>query len=744
MSYALNMHSACKVMVASGIAKSDAHLILTTLEREQKGSGSEFLLKRLKTLRQYCECKLMGKPASLPWFRTTRSGMPKDLGWRKLVSSDPEKGIQNVSVLIMDMIHKPDQKTKDTIYDNIFRHDPISQDIRERFATPTHEFVSAFNRVPYPLKCRRYAPDTLQGVSFPLYEGKTYRVKATKTGEKDKDSLLTLYYEGLCSAPMSLADHLLQKANTAREMSNKLPSLFEKEVDYLDVLQDIVRVEAFDNLSGLEDYGGDLSKVEIPEIVGSIGVIPSPGMKDRVIANPNPAVQSALYNLGEFLGQVTKHLEGCYVYDQKAGIRQIQEYLSQGITLASVDMSAATDRLSAEAGWDLISNCVAKSKRQRISRPIIEDDLAFFKKVSRSAFYIGNLGEDDVEYVSYTQGQPMGLKPSFPMLTLMNIKAGKDAQAKVPESVCPIVVGDDIVIDARCLDYYLDTIQGLGGKVNLEKTLVSNTHVKFCSRIITSTSVIREKPRYVEGDRMQNALQLGNLRLLKPWERSVALSAASQSLNDLDEININVDQSPLVDRITDRAIQRLVDNGLESSLYTVQPEIAKLSLDLRRNQETDIHQKITSEREQRYQYETGRVLSDDYDSLEFVDYLSEVDIPVQVTRYDHHTDSRSKPHGDIQRIKKIAKSSKSNEVSHASFDHHEGSLLYDKHTALFEPTGSNQVLDITESLREQQSKVTKEVASRPLSHKRRPLPSNFEDILKQWEERDKDDDEFSH
>lgn len=738
MSLALNMQSACKVMVASGIAKSDTHQILSTLEREQSGSGSEFLLKRLKDLRKFCEDRIMGLPTSLPWFRTTRSGMPKDLGWRKLVTSDPNKGLQNVSVLIMDMIHKPDQKTKNEIYDNILRHDPIDLSIRERFATPSQELIRAFNQSYYPIEYRKYAPDTLRGVSFPLYEGKTYRVKATKSGEKDKDSLLTLFYEGLCSAPISLADHILERVEICKQCNRS--GSFDEEIHYLETLQDIIRVEAFDNMSSLEDYGGDLSRVDIPQIVGSIGVIPSPGMKDRVIANPNPAVQSSLYNFGEFLGKVTASLEGCYVYDQQAGIRKIQSYLEKGLTLASIDMSAATDRLSADAGWDLISNCISRSTQPRA---FLNNDLEYFKEVSRSAFYIGNLGEDDVEYVSYLQGQPMGLKPSFPMLTLMNIKAGKDAQAQVPDSVCPVVVGDDIVIDARCLPYYLDTIQGLGGKVNLEKTLVSKTHSKFCSRIITKDSVIREKPRYVENDRMQNALQLGNLYLLKPWERGLALSAASRSLDDLDNINISVDKAPLVDRITDRAIQRLMDNGLEDSLYIVQPEIAKLSLDLRKDQETDLHRKITAERKQRFQYETGEDPTQILDSLEFVDYLSEVNIPVQVTKYDHHTDSRSKPQGDIQRIRKIAKSDKSNEVSQISFDHHKGDLLYDSKTAFFQPHGSKIVLDITDELREQQSKVTEEVASRPLSHKRRPLPQNFEEIFKAYEERDKNDDEYS-
>ena len=769
MTLALNMQSACKIMVASGISKSDTSTILNTLEREQTGSGSKFLLDRMKALKQFCEDKIVGKEPSLPWFRKTKAGFPKDPGWRKLIEEDPRKGLQNLSVLIMDMKHIPDQDTKDTIYDNIYRDDPISPEITDRFAAPNKALIKAFTKAHY-VAYRRYAPDTLQGVSFPLYEGKSYRVKTDRDGNKDKEQLLDAYYEGLCSAPESLADYYLKKAEIARSnafiekvkngCTNQKwflpPKIQELESYglYYDTIQDIIRVEAFDNNSNLEEtYGGDLSMVEIPMIVGSISVIPSPGMKDRVIANPNPAVQSALYNLGEYLGNVTKNLEPCYVFDQEAGIRKIQDYLSLGIELASIDMSAATDRLSADAGWSLISNCISASSKDAGMKENLQADLDFFKEVSRSAFYIGNLGEDGIEYVSYTQGQPMGLKPSFPMLTLMNVKAGLDAQAAVPGSVSPVVVGDDIVIDYRCLPHYLETIQGLGGKINLEKTMQSANFAKFCSRLISPTEVIREKPRYVYGDRMQNALELRNLSLLKPWERDVAIAAASQSIDDLDGINIKVDKAPLINRITDRAVQRLTDTGQISEMYRVHPEIAKLSLSLREEDQTSYHKEIVSKRFDRYRYETGQELSDHYDSLEFVDHLSEVKLPLTETSYDHHNDSRVKKHksGDVYRVKKIAKSSKSEEVSQASFDHHKGEILYDNDTALFQPKGSKTVLDISEQVNSEKDHIVSKLETRPLSNKRKPIQSDAEYWLSRWnathpdysEPEGKDDDEYS-
>lgn len=717
MSLAFYSQSACKVLVASGVPKSETHLILRTLLREQKGSGTEFVKDRLKSLKTYLENKIVQQPTKLLWFKKTRSGHIKDRGWRALVTSDPRKGLQNVSCLIMSLERQPDQKTKDDIYDNILRSDRLNESVVARFVKPRRDL--RFHKF-YGAEIRRYSPATLKGVSFPLYMGHNYRVKTDKLGNKDKDSVLTMYLESLCSAPEMLADHYVRLHEIFNEAAERfavdenLYNRYKGFSDYYLNIQDIIRVEAFSNCSNLEEsYGGDLSKVTNPHVVGKISVIPSPGMKDRVIANPNAAIQAALYNFGERLADVTYRNKSCFVKNQEAGMAKIQGYLKQGITLASIDMSAATDRLSADAGWSLIQNMIDDQIGNSFMKEVISEELAFFKTVSRSAFYIGDLGTDGVEYVSYTQGQPMGLKPSFPMLTLMNLKAGLDARDTAGSSVDPIVVGDDIVIDASTLPHYLETIEGLGGKINLDKTLISNKFAKFCSRIITPTEIIREKPRYVEGDRIRNALELGNLSILKPWEKQIVLSAASQAIPDLDNININVNRTKLVDRIQDRAVQRLLDMDLGAGLIELSPELARLNLELRSDEVSDFRKDQEAHRRAMYQYETGEDIDEVFSPTSMIDHLSKVEIPVKVTKYDHHEDKHGVATSEMKRMRKISKSNRRGEVSQASYDHHVGHILYDKDTVLFEPKGSGTVFDITDQVRQQSQKIVEEVASKP-------------------------------
>jgi hypothetical protein len=293
--------------------------------------------------------------------------------------------------------------------------------------------------------------------------------------------------------------------------------------------------------------------------VGNIGFLQKPGGKLRTVANPNRLVQYANIPLGTVLSRMTYGMPGSFVTNQEAGMRWAQEKLRQGITLSSFDMSSATDKLDYQKFIDEYFVRVFESDKY----PLLKRSFELFSDTSSAPWTMSGacadlLGSRSCD-MSWTVGQPLGLRPSFPVLTLMNSAFAIAASGVVDGNLRKdhyACVGDDLIIEARYADAYMDIVRKYNGEINNEKTLESNRYAEFCSHLVTTSSIYPLKPRWHEAfDTSIDNIERFTTSGLRPdspsWVRNLHDDLASYSLDGFHNTPYrNVSRpKPLIERL---------------------------------------------------------------------------------------------------------------------------------------------------------------------------------------------------
>ena len=223
--------------------------------------------------------------------------------------------------------------------------------------------------------------------------------------------------------------------------------------------------------------------------VGTIGMLQQPGAKLRTVVNVNRYVNYAMEPFAKAMEGVFYKQPQISVLDQKDGMKWAQEQLRAGRTLASIDLSQATDLMD----FRVLTRALLASPR---CEDELRETLELFSYIAESPFYQPELQIG----VTMNTGQPLGLKGSFQVLTVMNYLAGREACKSVGLYDLPFrVVGDDMIIDARAAERYSEIIHSWSGKTNYEKMLTSDRYAEFCSHIITPSKIVSMKPHYLAG-----------------------------------------------------------------------------------------------------------------------------------------------------------------------------------------------------------------------------------------------------
>jgi hypothetical protein len=218
---------------------------------------------------------------------------------------------------------------------------------------------------------------------------------------------------------------------------------------------------------------------------GQFRLLQKPGGKLRAVCAPNLYEQYVLEPLKKALGDTVNEYPAVVVRDQLSGIRWAQQKLRAGIELASFDLSSATDTLDSKAFIER----VMKPNAGPLTRVFLDE----FERASRGRWWNATLREEN----AFSVGQPLGLGPSFSMLSAMNLYAGLMAASQSGLDLHDSfrLCGDDFVCDARMAKRYAKLIEGMGGIPNFEKTLVSDKYAEFCSQMITKSTSFPLKPR---------------------------------------------------------------------------------------------------------------------------------------------------------------------------------------------------------------------------------------------------------
>jgi hypothetical protein len=275
-------------------------------------------------------------------------------------------------------------------------------------------------------------------------------------------------------------------------------------------------------------------------LVGRIGLIQEAGHKLRAVANPGRVFQRVLEPFGNRIYDYLKTLPFDCTFDQTKALPVLQEALTDGKTIHSIDLSGATDYFPLALQEHLLLKMF----------PDIE--VSLFCDLSRASWFMPKVGE-----ISWRRGQPLGLFPSFGAFALTHGCLLMGLLNKEWNNQF-FVLGDDVVIldDQLAQDYYQALIS-LGCPVSIPKSLRSNSLCEFGGKIITSNTVISQyKWRDISDDSfMDIAKILGpkSLQLFKP--RQIKIIKRLAPIPDfLGGLGWNPNGLPLEDRCQDKLI----------------------------------------------------------------------------------------------------------------------------------------------------------------------------------------------
>jgi hypothetical protein len=164
-------------------------------------------------------------------------------------------------------------------------------------------------------------------------------------------------------------------------------------------------------------------------------------------------------------------------------------------------MSSATDRLDYKK---FLHEYFSRVYAEPDQFPLLSRSLELFEDTSACNWtvpgHIADLCGMTGNEIGWTVGQPLGLRPSFPILSIMNASFANSAILAVDGKVTPghfACVGDDLIIESKYAVAYMSRVTGFNGKINNDKTMVSDRYAEFCSHLITKSTCYPLKPRFI-------------------------------------------------------------------------------------------------------------------------------------------------------------------------------------------------------------------------------------------------------
>ncbi|APG77196.1 RNA-dependent RNA polymerase [Hubei narna-like virus 22] len=352
-----------------------------------------------------------------------------------------------------------------------------------------------------------FNPSHLTGSSIPG-SGKAMSIR-NRNGNISYASIVSAYSFSLSTAPLFIWKFLddikypemVYEVQGNLEQSIKLSQIIEERLQNERLLDEALSGNNFLDDDSFVDYQKFVTPIlGLHHSVGNIGFLQQGSGKLRAVANPNRFVQYCNSPLGEVLSSHQQGLDGCFVYNQEAGIEWVKRKLKQGNTLASFDMSAATDRLDFQK---FINEYFVNISDER--HPLLSRSIELFKDTSLSPWSLPGFVADMLQMpsneISWKIGQPLGLRPSFPLLTIMNCAMASQAVRNLDgygtynTFAC---VGDDLVIQAEYADAYVQVVSEFSGLINRDKGMTSSKYAEFCSQLITADSSYALKPRWID------------------------------------------------------------------------------------------------------------------------------------------------------------------------------------------------------------------------------------------------------
>jgi len=271
-------------------------------------------------------------------------------------------------------------------------------------------------------------------------------------------------------------------------------------------------------------------------VVGRIGLIQEPGYKLRAVANPGRVFQQVLEPIGDVLyGTLARACPWDCTFDQSKSFPVLQQALSEGKVVHSIDLSGATDYFPLSLQMEVLKGLFPS------------DACDLFNEIATATWLYQGAG------IQWQRGQPLGLYPSFGLFALTHGLLLLGMLGKVVYDNQFFILGDDVVIlDNELAASYNSLMAKIGCPISGSKSLVSTSICEFGGKIITKGRITPQyKWRSISDDSFIDiARNLGprSLRLFKPRQLKI-LKYLSDIPESVGGFGWNPEGLPLGDRL---------------------------------------------------------------------------------------------------------------------------------------------------------------------------------------------------
>lgn len=576
MDYSTVQTAVCKSLQSIGLSPRKEHQIENAIAIQIRSSGPEFLLGRLSNLSDWRKMHMRGDTSYHPEWHAFKSregnNTPADPLGSQLWGLSDKAFFAAVGALRKSVeMAVPTEKQLSKWLEGVRCENTSRADCHLGFRATRGMCIDMELMLHSEWAGREwFNVSDISGTNIPG-SGKFMTVKVDKvTCKKEPLSLLSTYGFSVETAPLFVWQFLKdidaptrmgEGVDCPEELVDSLSKIIDAKLRSSKLLDEAEMGSSFvDDEHYLATRAFKNANFGFMHSVGNIGFLEQPGGKLRTVANPNRLVQYINRPLGEVLSKAFYGRDGYYVMNQGKGMKWAQEKLRQGISLSSFDMSSATDRLDYRKFLHEYFSVVYAKPDQF---PLLSRSLELFEDTSACNWtipgHIADLCGITGNEIGWTVGQPLGLRPSFPILTIMNSSFAESAIRAVDGKYSPghfACVGDDLVIETRYAQAYMERVTGFNGKINNDKTMVSDRYAEFCSHLITRSTCYPLKPRFIselEGS-LQNVEKFSTSGLhpkVPNWVKEIYNAQSKYYLEGFNTIKYSHSTSPvtLMERI---------------------------------------------------------------------------------------------------------------------------------------------------------------------------------------------------
>lgn len=543
-------NACCRRMRSLGLGKQLTYQLVDTFFKWESNNGPEWTADRLKTIKTDYIRHLAGKPPVGEWYAKHRDGRPKG-PWGSLWKVPVPRALAALelssTLLLQRVSEKQARKFISSVEREVTQVPPLQRQGFRAFGSALGELALMNHE--------------LARADRPVYDWKVPKLQEYPTSPSRRMPSGVPLGEPNRTVPETNIEEALEVLQWNSFTSFMFSHECTKDVvlDCLPMMSKSAQARAMGMLYDLPD--------DCP--VGKISFIQEPSCKLRAVANPHRLLQLAMTPLWRHADRMLQeYLPADCTHDQDSGIRWVQEQLNHGKEIWSVDLSDATNNFPLQVQEDLLLAYASGIKDQRF-----QEDVLTFVAISRSPWAMKDPQSGEWTSIQWTQGQPLGLKPSFAVFALTHHAAmviadhGKvSVSPSRPQDLMKLIestsqkyriLGDDVVISDKVLyTRYRQMLCDLGCQISESKTLEAAHLGEFAGRVITADHVYRKpKWRVVSDDSfMEVCKTLGPraLHLLRPRQRRVVQHLAPLPV-ELGGLGWNPKGAPLQDRILDAA-----------------------------------------------------------------------------------------------------------------------------------------------------------------------------------------------